>query len=213
MTTPRAHQIIGEYMTRMEGALAQVPNARRQELLDELRTHIVEARSQLPNETEADLLNILDRLGDPAETAAAELGRNEPTPKHRQSSRALEIVTIVLLPLFWPVGVVLLWISNSWTTRDKLIGTFVAPGGYLGTFAIGSLLAVGAIAPLCRTVSDESGRILSSTCPSGGSQIAINFGAALVLIIYVVGPILTAAYLARRLQSQGRGLNLAASLV
>src|SRR5436305_15283943 len=47
-----------------------------------------------------------------------------------------ETVAIVLLlagGLFWGagwvVGVILLWLSSVWSTRDKLIGTFVVPGG------------------------------------------------------------------------------------
>ena len=207
MTAPNADQIINEYMSRLERALDQVPGERRQELLYEVRTHIAEARTQLSNETDVELLNILDRLGDPSETAAAELGRIDLAPSDRRRSHALEIATIILLPLFWPVGVILLWISGSWTTREKLIGTFVPPGGYLGTFVIGSLFALGAVSSICSTVSDESGRVLSTTCPSGGSQIALNLVAALVLIVYLVGPILTAGYLAVRLQRQSLGLN------
>jgi hypothetical protein len=45
----------------------------------------------------------------------------------RRSGR--EWTTVVLLPLVWVVGVVLLWRSRAWTPRDKLIGTLVVPGG------------------------------------------------------------------------------------
>ncbi len=206
MTAPHADQILSDYMSRLERALANVPDPRRRELLDEVRTHIAEARSQVPNETDADLMNIVDRLGDPAEVAAAEQGPVDSAPQPRRASRALEIATIVLVPLVWPAGVILLWISHQWTLRDKLIGTFVTPGGYLGTLILASLLAVGFIAPVCRTVSDESGRVLSSTCPSGGLQTALNIGALLLLIAYIVGPVLVAGYLALRLQGRGRDL-------
>jgi uncharacterized membrane protein len=209
MTAPHADQIISDYMSRLERALGNVPDPRRKELLDEVRTHIAEARSQLPKETDADLMNIVDRLGDPADTAAAEQGPIQSAPEPRRTSRALEIATIVLVPLFWPVGVILLWISHRWTTRDKVIGTLVTPGGYLGTFIVASLLAVGSIAPVCRTVSDETGRVLSSTCPSGGLQIALNVGSLLLFVAYVVGPVLVAGYLALRLQGQERDRDLA----
>jgi uncharacterized membrane protein len=210
MTAPHADQIINEYISRLERALDQVPDGRRQELLDEVRAHIAEARTQLSDETDVEVLNILDRLGDPTETAAAELGRIDLAPADRQKAPLLEIATIVLLLLVWPVGVVLLWISSRWTTRDKLIGTFVPPGGYLGTLVVGSLLALGAVSTMCRTMSDESGRVLSTTCPSGGSQLALNVGAALLLIVYILGPILTAAYLALRVKRRSPGLNRAA---
>ena len=48
-----------------------------------------------------------------------------------------EWAAVILLPLFggfafgvgWLVGLVLLWSSRLWTTRDKLIGTLIVPGG------------------------------------------------------------------------------------
>src|SRR4249919_963524 len=36
----------------------------------------------------------------------------------------------------WMLGVVLLWISSAWTRRDKLIGTFLLPGGLLAPFLV-----------------------------------------------------------------------------
>jgi uncharacterized membrane protein len=204
MTAPHAEQLITDYMSRLESSLATLPGSRRQELLDEVRTHIAEARGEIPNETDADLLNILARLGDPAETAAAEFGVVAPPAEKRRNWRALDIAAIFLVPLFWPVGVILLWLSDTWTTRDKLIGTLIAPGGFLGTMVIGVLVTAGILAPVCRTVTDESGRVLSSTCGAGGVQTAINVGTVLVVIVYVIGPVLAAAYLAYRLQRSRR---------
>lgn len=201
MTAPRADEIVAGYLARLEAALAPVPDARRKELLEEVREHIVEARMALTDETDADLLNILDRLGDPADVAAAEIGRANPAlAPARRTSRGLEIAAIVLLLLFWPVGVVLLWISDAWTTRDKLIGTLLPPGGYLGLFIIGPALALGTFTTVCRTVSDDAGRVISSTCPSGPAQTGIDIGIAVLVIFYVIVPILTAAYLAMRLR-------------
>lgn len=205
MTAPRADEIIAGYLERLEAALAPVPEVRRQELLDEVREHIAEARMALSDETNADLLNILDRLGDPVDVAAAEIGRVESTPPTPRKSRGLEIAAIVLLLLFWPVGVVLLWMSDAWTTREKLIGTLLPPGGYLGILILGPVLALGTFATVCRTVSDETGRVLSSTCPSAGAQTGIDVGLGLVLIIYLVGPILSVAYLAARLRRHRAG--------
>jgi hypothetical protein len=33
------------------------------------------------------------------------------------------------MPFLWPIGVLLLWRSPAWNRRDKLIGSFVLPGG------------------------------------------------------------------------------------
>ncbi|HXC79522.1 MAG TPA: hypothetical protein VNU19_21025 [Candidatus Acidoferrum sp.] len=201
MTAPRAEQIVAGYLARLEAALAPVPETRRVELLEEVREHIAEARAALPDETDADLLNILDRLGDPADVAAAEIGRADPAPAPaRRASRGLEIAALILLLLFWPVGVVLLWMSDAWTTRDKLIGTLAPPGGYLGIFILGPALALGTFTTACRTISDDTGRVISSTCPSGLAQTGIDVGTGLLVVIYLIGPILSAAYLAVRLR-------------
>lgn len=215
MTAPHAYEIMAGYLARLEAALVPVPGFRRRELLEDVRAHIAEARSALPDETDADVLNILDRLGDPADMAAAEIGRAEParmeyvppsgpgqlpTPTARGGSRAIEIVAIVLLLVFWPVGVVLLWMSDAWTTRDKLIGTLVPPGGYLGVLVIAPIFALGTFGKGCQTISDEFGRVVSSTCPSPGAQTVIDVALAFIAITYVVGPIFSAAYLAARLR-------------
>jgi uncharacterized membrane protein len=200
LTAPRADEIVAGYLARLAAALAPVPEARRLELLDELREHIAEARQALSVETDADVLNILDRLGDPADVAAAEIGRAEAPVPARRTSRGLEIAAIVLLLLFWPVGVVLLWMSNTWTTRDKWIGTLVPPGGYLAILVIGPVLALGAVGTACETITDTTGRVLSSTCLAAGPQAGIDVGVGLVLIFYLVGPILSAAYLAVRVR-------------
>jgi uncharacterized membrane protein len=200
MTAPRAEAIVGGYLARLEAALAPVPEPRRTELLEDVREHIAEARMALPDETDAGLLNILDRLGDPADMAAAEIGREEPAPTSVRKSRTLEIAAIVLLLLFWPVGVVLLWISDSWTTREKLIGTLVPPGGYVGLFVLGPLFALGSLATVCQTSTDAAGRVISSSCPSGAGQTGIDVGAVLLLVFYLLGPILSAVYLAVRMR-------------
>ncbi len=42
----------------------------------------------------------------------------------------LEVLALLALILVWPVGAVLLWSSRVWSTRDKLIGVLLPPGGY-----------------------------------------------------------------------------------
>jgi hypothetical protein len=196
MTAPHADQILADYMARLVAALAPVAETRRAELIDEFSAHIAEARAQLPDETDADLLNILSRLGDPAEVAAAEIDRPDPP---RRGSRALEIAAIVLLLVFWPVGVVLLWMSNAWTTRQKLIGTLLPPGGYLAILVVGPAMAIGSMAVVCETTTDQLGHVIASNCPSGGLQTAIDIGAALLVLFLLVAPVVTAIFLGTRM--------------
>lgn len=211
MTAPHADQIINGYLARLQAALAPLPSGRREELLEDVRSHIAEAKNALVNETDADLLTIIDKLGDPSETAAEELGRPSeppttpplPAPLGRQN--LLEILAIVLLLVFWPAGVVLLWISDVWTTRDKLIGALVPPGGYLGIFFLGPLLAVRTLHYGCGSWSstDSNGVTTSGTdCPPGIVMALLGVLTALVVIAVLVSPLVTAVYLGRRLKRQ-----------
>jgi hypothetical protein len=43
--------------------------------------------------------------------------------------RVAAVATVVLTPVVWPLGVLLLWLSTSWHRKSKLIGTFILPGG------------------------------------------------------------------------------------
>jgi hypothetical protein len=91
---------------------------------------------------------------------------------------------------------VLLWISDVWSTRDKIIGTLVVPGGLAG--ALGFVLALGSVP---NTVScgvsgpDDPVRSCFSHTSTFGSAVALIIGA-----LIVIAPIVTAIYLSRRLR-------------
>ena len=76
---------------------------------------------------------MLERLGPPGDIVEAERPLAHGSTD-RRSWR--EWAAVILLPLGgfafgvgWLVGLVLLWSSRLWTTRDKLIGTLIVPGG------------------------------------------------------------------------------------
>ena len=94
----------------------------------------------------------------------------------------VETVAIVLLlvggflgGVGWLAGVVLLWLSDRWSTGDKLIGTFVLPGGLAFAPFLFIFVAVGG-----------SGRPVYEVV-----LVAMAFAAC------IVAPITTAARLAR----------------
>ena len=70
MTAGRASQLVDAYLRRLQMELADLPAAKRHEIVDEIRSHIAAERSAMVDETDAGLMNLLDRLGDPAEIAA-----------------------------------------------------------------------------------------------------------------------------------------------
>lgn len=198
MTAPHADQLIDGYLARLRDAAGDLPVSTRRELLDDVRGHIAEARARDPEETDATILNILDRLGEPAVVVAdtrERMGLRAPAPYR---SGPLEVAAVILVPFFWPIGVILLWMSPAWKVRDKLIGTFVPPGGYLGV----GLLGVAAIAhhgSPCVLVTDAAGHIVQNSCPPAPTWLQAVGSVVLTLVIYVL-PLLTAAYLGLRLR-------------
>jgi uncharacterized membrane protein len=125
--TTKVDSLVDRYLKDLEAELADLPATRRRELLDEVGEHIGAARAALDTETEAAVRTVLERLGDPADIAAEARERSGlPAEPTRRPTSRLEVIGLVLLVipfLGWVVGVVLVWVSRLWTTRDKLIGT------------------------------------------------------------------------------------------
>jgi hypothetical protein len=132
---------VTDYLRRLDDALADLPATRRREIVQEIDQHIRESITD--SESEASVRDVLDRLGEPEEIASEAGAR----PKAERRLGPLEVAAIALLliggvfppVLGWVVGVVLLWISDAWTTRHKVLGTLVVPGGlalplFLSTF-------------------------------------------------------------------------------
>ena len=93
----------------------------------DIQDHLAE--SAPAGASEAEVRTALDRLGDPDQIVAAE---------HETASRAggedrwngaaiiLLLVGGIVIPVVgWLVGALLLWVSQAWTLRDKLIGTLL----------------------------------------------------------------------------------------
>lgn len=207
MTAPHADQLIEGYLARISAAAADFPAAARNELLDDMRAHIAEARSRESEETDAAILNILDRLGEPSVVVAEardRLGLRRAAPIR---PGLVEIAAVVLLPFVWVAGVILLWWSPAWKTRDKILATIASLGGY-PTVMILILLTGHAVAVSgggCTSVSDSTGAIISNVCtgPSILEIIGIIVRVVAMIAIYLL-PILTSVYLIIRLRAGRR---------
>jgi HAAS domain-containing protein len=187
----KADKLVADYLKRLNAELRSLPRARRRELADEISAHIAEARADLERDDEMSIRTLLDRLGDPEDIAAEATERfgGRPKPSGWKEVGALILLPIggILLPVFgWVVGVFLLWISDAWNTRDKLIGTLLFPGGLLLPLGLG-------------VVAEGSGGCdvaVGSECPpdSGGS----NYWQLALVAVLVIVPLATTVYLAHR---------------
>jgi len=205
-TTP--DKLVERYLKHLEVELDDVPRDRRREIVDEIAGHIAEARAGLEHETESDVRNILEGLGDPAEIAADARERFDVRPTASAPPFKpgwMEVGALVLLlvgglivPVFgWLIGVVLLWVSNAWNVRDKIIGTLFVPGGLLLPLGLGIVAATGG-GTSCSPATGPGGVTIG--CPdtsSGRPYLAI---AGLILLLLV--PIVTTAYLAYQMRRQ-----------
>jgi hypothetical protein len=131
---------------------------------------------------------------------------------------------VILLPLGgfafgvgWLVGLILLWSSRLWTTRDKLIGTLVIPGGLVTALYAGLITASshgencgGRSVPINPTTGKRIGASSPLHCTStGGQSTGTTILQAALAVILILGPIVSAIYLARRALSAPRRLVMA----
>jgi uncharacterized membrane protein len=206
-TTP--DKLVERYLKHLEVELDDLPRDRRREIVDEIAGHIAEARAGLEHETEADVRNILEGLGDPAEIAedARERFDVEPSPQAQPYKPGwMEVAALVLLlvgglilPLVgWLIGVVLLWVSNAWNVRDKIIGTIFVPGG-LGFVLVLYLASSGlSSGPSSCQIDPATGREFNCTESASSTDVL----AIVLLVALLVAPIITTVYLAYRLRRQ-----------
>ena len=190
----RSDDLVHDYLRRLQEAAAVLPADRRFDLLADVREHIAVTLEQSPSSDEAHTRHVLDRLGSPEELVEAALG-DQPTAL--VASRPLnpppvDIATVLLLllggfllGLGWVIGVVLLWASTTWTTRDKVIGTLVVPGG----LALPVLLTMTGSRTCTHRQID--GQVIREQCSGWLPPLVL-------ILALLIASILAAAYLLRR---------------
>jgi hypothetical protein len=191
MTTTSLHPLAEDYLDRLERAARRLPRAERRELIEEIAAHLTETTD--PEMSDAEALTVLDRLGDPDDIVEAQRPVELSHPDRRGAHEWAAIVLLLfggfLFIVGWIVGVVLLWSSRAWNTRDKVIGTLVVPGG------LASALIVAVLTGTKRKCLTRTGG--PTICTPGPSTAHSLVEIALVGVC-VVGSFFTAVYLARR---------------
>jgi uncharacterized membrane protein len=187
--TSEVEGLIEGYLRDLEAGLEGLAPKRRRQVLDEVGQRIARARADLDGETEAAVRAVLRRIGEPADVAA-EAVRRFSVQAAGPSSRRFEIIALVLLMIpfaGWATGVVLVWMSRVWSTRDKVIATLAGMSWVLAGLATLLVSAAG-------------------SAPVGSTPVQTADPSPLAVIVFVapfVLPIVAAIYLALRLRAAG----------
>ena len=199
--------MVTAYLRRLRRAARGLPRARRQELLDQVTEHITQAQEHgAPGAGPAELRNVLERLGEPEDIAAAAGGPAAARPGRWEVATVIVLLAgglaglVAGLPgagVAWLVGVVLLWASPRWRWPDKLLGTLVWPGGFAAPFL---LLTLGTTTT-SQSCSGGPGQPTVCTGSPGPSFPPPWLGIAFTVIL-VAAPVVVAVHLLRR---AGRG--------
>lgn len=197
MTRGALHPLAEDYLQRLRRSGSHLSPVRLHDLLLEIESYLAEAIPLDASDHEA--LAALERLGPPGDVVEAEQPA-APAPADRRGLR--EWTAVILLPLGgfafgvgWLVGLILLWSSRLWTTRDKLIGTLIIPGG----LATSWFVVLGAQVGTSSVTSCGGSATTPMHCTTigGPSTVATVLDIALA-VFFVLGPIVSAVYLARR---------------
>jgi hypothetical protein len=198
--TTTLHPLADAYLEGLRKAAQSLARSRREELLADIEAHLAEAAPA--DASEVDVRSALDRLGDPEQIVAAEAG-DAPPPGRTGALEWGGIIMLavggVVLPLIgWLVGVLLLlWISNAWTVREKVIGTLVVPGGLLPAVAL-LIYVLASASQVCRSPGVNGA---AETCTGGASSSSEAAFLVLLAALFVL-PFVTAVYLARRARAR-----------
>jgi hypothetical protein len=158
------HPLVQDYLARLDRASAGLPPETRAELLADLTAHLDSALG--PDSTDVDVRNALQELGTPEDVAASAYDGLGSAPAHPAAPvpgsavwpapppspwGPVEIIAVIgltagtfLVPFVGPlVGLVMAWVSDKWSRKEKVIATVltIAPAFVLA-FGLIALLAV-----------------------------------------------------------------------
>ena len=92
---------------------------------------------------------------------------------------------------------------GCWTTREKLVGTLVVPGGLALPIFLAMIPGSTSVEACSEEIDPISGAPIAGTevcTSSGGPSEAMQILGPILLVVLLVAPIVTTAYLARRMR-------------
>jgi uncharacterized membrane protein len=216
MNDKEQQKIVNKYLQQLARELDDVPADTRRELLEDIRGHIDEAWTAAETHDRQTLQAILDRLGSPEALAAEErerLGLPKPTS---MGPGALEVAAVLLTALVWPIGLLLAWLSDRWTTRDKVIATLIPVIGLAMLFTVSFAAfatfttTTGPREVITSTTNAITGEVqeehqVTPASSTGGSNTFLSVLAQAIALYGLFGaPLTSAIFLALRIRRGSR---------
>ena len=161
-TEVKRHPLVEDYLARLEAAAGKLPRGERKDLLADTEAYLDQAIK--PDATAIEVRGMLGALGTPEALVAQDRPKqHKPDPEPTEGS-AIILVAVggLFIGIGWFFGVYLLWRSRVFTLTDKLIGTFLWPGGLASAMIVAivvlassvrldGLIAIGVLAVPCLT--------------------------------------------------------------
>jgi uncharacterized membrane protein len=180
MTTAKTDELVQDYLQRLHTALRPLPQSRREQLVSEITEHIEQGRVGAQGHSEAAVRELLDRLGEPEDIAAAALTDE---PANVQNGRRIGGLTVAIaLIILLAIGVTTAGLMGAFTSGDtgttflRLTPTTIQVPLVIGQTAsevTGELRSVGLKSQIVLRPSDSVPMgIISSESPVGGSKVA-----------------------------------------
>lgn len=192
---------VDDYIKRLERSMRDVPASRRNEIVAEIREHLHETLAHLPPDaTEADVRNAIESVGEPDDIASEARDRLGIRPVQARWTDTAAVILLpiggVILPFFgWVIGLIFLWMSSVWTTKEKILGTLIVPGGLLPVL----LLSIGVVGVRTCVSYQVGGGVGATECSGPSLTNVLNLILGIALL---VAPIVVAVYLGRRLRTR-----------
>lgn len=189
--------LIEDYLERLRQVTVDLPRHTRNELVGDISEHLQAGMHGRPR-TVVEVRNLLDELGTPEQIAASALDQQTaaaepavvPGGMPPVFSLLVAVAAVSLTWIVWPVGVLCLWLSDTWTTRQKWLGTLVVPGGVWIPYWI-AVFGVERFTMSC-SGGVVNGHVVQQTC---SPPYWISYVVDAVFLILFLAPIAVAVYL------------------
>lgn len=132
MSDAKSTNVVADYLRQVDRALEAAGVRDRASIVEGLREHV---ELEMNGDETSNVQSLIDRVGRPDEIAsAASVGGPDRAPVRDWWAVVLLFVGGFAWGVGWIIGLALVWTSHTWSRREKILATFVVPGGLSATW-------------------------------------------------------------------------------